>query len=107
MPHRTRSLECPQCGGRIAGQDQHCCRTCGYVLDMARISYRGALRHDRYEAWRRRLEFVHAAVWTLASIGVVCAVALHPGWIMFSAGILGVIIQVCWGRLILARLRKR
>lgn len=89
------------------GKSQYCCRTCGYVLDMARISYQGALRHDRYETWRRRLDFVHALLWVLVSIGVVCVVGLSPGPIMFAASILAGFVQVFWGRLILARLKKR
>jgi len=89
------------------GKDQYCCHTCGYVLDMARISYQGALRHDRYETWRRRLAFVYVLLWVLVSIGVACVVAVRPGPIMFAAGILAGVVLVFWGRLIRARLKKR
>ena len=107
MRRSRRTLECPQCGGRISEASLYCCRNCGYVLDMARISFQGALRHDRYQTWRRRLEWLHAGLWALVSLAVVGVVALHPGLIMFVAGILGACVQVLWGRLIIARLKKR
>ncbi|MFH0980256.1 MAG: hypothetical protein V2A79_01790 [Planctomycetota bacterium] len=107
MPRKPRSLECPQCGGQITGKNQHCCRTCGYVLDMARISLEGALEHDRYETWRRRLEWLHAVLWVFASLAVVSVVALNPGWIMFGAGTVGAIVQICWAKAILARRKRR
>lgn len=107
MGRKPRSLECPQCGERIAIVGTYCCHTCGYVLDMARISYEGALRHDRYEVWRRRMELVHALAWALVSVGVLYLVAFAPGPIIFTTGIVGAIVQLCWGKVILCRLRKR
>ena len=44
MPRNPRKFQCPQCGERIAGKAKFRCRTCGYVLDMAWISYQGATR---------------------------------------------------------------
>jgi hypothetical protein len=70
---------------------------------MARISYQGALEHDRYETFRHRMEWVQAGLWLLVSLGVVAVVALHPGPILLAAGTIGAIIQVCWGRMLLAR----
>jgi len=107
MPCKPRNLECPQCGECITGRDPHCCRTCGYVLDMARISYEGALRHDRYQVWRRRLDFAHALIWAVVSVGVVYLVAFAPGPIIFTAGIVGVIAQICWARVVFVQLKKR
>ncbi|MCP4593289.1 MAG: hypothetical protein GY842_21340 [bacterium] len=107
MSLRKRTLECPQCGGRIGGRGQYCCHTCGYVLDMARVSYEGALRHDRHESWRRRLELIHALLWAVVSAALLGVVALRPGPVIFIGGVVGVVVQVCWGRMILARLRKR
>jgi hypothetical protein len=107
MPSKQRAFECPQCGGRITAKELYRCRTCGYVLDMARISHEAALAHDRYEARRRKLEWLQAGLWLVVSVAVVAVVAVSPGPIIFAGGVAGVIVQVCWGRTILARLRKK
>ena len=107
MSGKRRTLECPQCGGRVRRRDGQRCPCCGYVMDMARISFDCALRHDRWESWRRKLELIHAGVWVLVTAGVVGIVAINPGWIMFGWGIAGSIVQLCWGKMILARLKKR
>lgn len=107
MSRKPRVLECPQCGEHIRSRAAHLCTACGYLLDMARISRAGALRHDRYEERQRRMEWVYIVLWFLVSaawLGVVCMwrTQVICGLAAIAAG-----VQIVLGRLLILRRKRR
>ena len=107
MPRKPRILECPQCGAKIRGSSVNACSGCGYVLDMARISFHGALRHDRYDEWRRRMDWVYLALWTLVSGGWLVVVCLWPTQMVIGLAAVAALVQVALGRLLILRRKRR
>ena len=107
MSRKQRVLECPQCGKKSLNASAHSCSGCGYVLDMARVSYQGALRHDRYEEWRRRMEWVYVVLWFLASGVWLAVVCLWPTHLVCGVAAVAAGVQIVLGRLLILRRKRR
>ena len=107
MPRKPRILECPQCGAHIRQHAAHLCTGCGYVLDMARISRAGALRHDRYEERRRRMEWVYVGLWFLVSAAWLAAVCWWRTQVICGLAAIAAGVQIALGRLLILRRKRR
>jgi len=100
-------FQCPQCGRSLGDSSSSTCPDCGFVIDPARIRYRGAVRYWRFLRLHRRLDYVVILLWFVAAALAYWVLSLSPTKGVITLTVIAACLMIALSRFLLFRRPKK